>query len=105
MNCKFARLETYSSPTTTVTTSDSKYLIFSFEEINIRIQSIQEGKEIAILRGHESFVIALSVSFDSKYIISSSFDKTIKVWDFSKKKQEYSFYCGDFTVNVSDNSE
>lgn len=38
-------------------------------------------KERATLRGHSEWVTACAVSPDSSFIVSASWDNTLKVWD------------------------
>ena len=44
------------------------------------------GKIIKILKGHKDLVLCVSISSDSKLIISGSFDKTIKIWEIKSGK-------------------
>ncbi|MCC6550734.1 MAG: caspase family protein, partial [Ignavibacteriaceae bacterium] len=44
------------------------------------------GNVLFTLEGHENSVSALSISNDSKYIASGSYDQTIKLWDLSNGK-------------------
>ena len=52
----------------------------------------REGKEKKIgqpfrsLSGHSHFVSDLSISKDSKFVLSSSWDKTIRLWDLTTFK-------------------
>ena len=44
------------------------------------------GKPFKSLGGHSHFVSSLSLSKDSKYVLSSSWDKTIRLWDLNTFK-------------------
>jgi WD40 repeat protein/CHAT domain-containing protein/predicted negative regulator of RcsB-dependent stress response len=41
----------------------------------------REGKYLAVLRGHESYVNTTEFSSDSRYILTASDDRTARVWD------------------------
>ena len=42
-----------------------------------------EGRETLTLKGHSDEVHSVSFSPDGKWIVSGSWDKTVKVWDIS----------------------
>ncbi|MEG4148855.1 WD40 domain-containing protein [Microcoleus sp. Pol12B5] len=48
--------------------------------INVLRQAVYEGDEYNRLSGHKAAVIGINISRDSKFIASTSVDKTIKVW-------------------------
>ena len=48
--------------------------------INVLRQAVYEGDEYNRLSGHKAAVIGIDISRDSKFIASTSVDKTIKVW-------------------------
>ena len=45
------------------------------------------GKELAVLRHSGVYVLALAFSPDGKTLASTSFDKTIKLWDVATGKE------------------
>ncbi|MEG5034303.1 WD40 domain-containing protein [Microcoleus sp. AT3-D2] len=48
--------------------------------INVLRQAVYEGDEYNRLSGHKAAVIGIDISRDSKFIASTSVDKTIKLW-------------------------
>src|SRR5262249_27684750 len=77
---------------------DSKSVVFTFHHRNrmrwygkppeilytdrvARVWSIPDRKEIAILRGHKSRVIAAHFSPDGKKLVTASWDRTARIWD------------------------
>ncbi|MEG4121062.1 AAA-like domain-containing protein [Microcoleus sp. N9_B4] len=48
--------------------------------INVLRQAVYEGDEYNRLSGHQAAVLGVDISPDSKFIASTSVDKTIKVW-------------------------
>jgi WD40 repeat protein len=48
--------------------------------INVLRQAVYEGVEYNRLSGHKAAVMGIDISRDSKFIASTSVDKTIKVW-------------------------
>ena len=44
------------------------------------------GKNIKVLRGHSGSILCLTISSDSKLIISGSFDTKIKIWNIQSGK-------------------
>lgn len=49
------------------------------------------GKPFKSLTGHNHFVSGLSLSQDSKFLVSSSWDKTLRLWDLSTFKKRSIF--------------
>ncbi len=41
----------------------------------------ESGKQIQELKGHNSSVNSIAISSDNKFIVSGSYDTTIRVWD------------------------
>jgi WD40 repeat protein len=53
---------------------------------NISIWQIDNGRNLLNISAHNSFVVGLAFTADSKRLISSSFDRYIKVWDLETGK-------------------
>jgi len=71
--------------------SDEKYLAVGgyFTDVDsgggaIRLYDYQSGKLLNILKSHTDVVNDLSFSSDGKYLVSGSFDQTVKIWDIDK---------------------
>ena len=50
---------------------------------------METGELINTLSGHSGSTYSVAISSDNKYIISGSFDNTIKIWDMEKKELIY----------------
>jgi WD40 repeat protein len=53
-------------------------LFVGFEKLNA--QDVSKFKCLKTLKGHSSYVSSVAYSPDGKKIISSSWDKTVKIW-------------------------
>jgi len=55
------------------------------------------GKPLKSLKGHSHFVSGIAISKDNNFVISSSWDKTLRLWDLStfKTKQLFSGHTKD----------
>ena len=72
-----------------------KIVAISGDDINIL--DALTGKLIGVLKGHTSRINGAAFSIDGKKIISSSFDKTVKIWDAEKGKLLYTSFAVDKT--------
>lgn len=52
-----------------------------FDDKTARIWSISDGKLIGVLQGHTKDISAAKFSWDGKYIVTKSYDNTVRVWD------------------------
>ena len=71
---------------------------------DIKIVDIGSGKCLKTLVGHKREVIKAVYSDDGKFLASSSWDGTVKIWDLTKKIPIKTFY-GDSTLRQSTISE
>ena len=69
----------------------------------IKIWNASALEELLTYTGHKSMVLSLIFSPDRKHIVSSSIDRTIKIWDSYSKKElrtiKTQSYCKCITVN------
>ena len=54
----------------------------------MRIWSLQNKTQEAVLQGHLSEVFAAAITRDSKYIVSGGADSTLRKWNFKDRRQE-----------------
>jgi WD40 repeat protein len=71
--------------------SDERYLAVGgyFKKNIIRIYNYKSGKLLKVLKYHTDAVLDLSFSNDGKFLISGSFDKTVKIWNVQKNFKLY----------------
>jgi WD40 repeat protein len=60
---------------------DGKVLATGSQDTSVRLWSADDGKELSILRGHQSYVDAVSFSPDGKKIVSWARDGRLFLWD------------------------
>lgn len=72
-----------------VVTSDSRYLISVLPSHQIGISNVQDGSCTSVLPGHDEPVDFLLLSSTDSTLVSSSRDKTIKVWDLATSRLLY----------------
>ena len=51
----------------------------------MRIWSFLEKYQEAVLEGHTSTVISVVITSDNEFIVSDSYDRTIRLWNFQDK--------------------
>ena len=64
-----------------------KYLIKYDDLIEVRL--IKNSDIYNSLRGHTATISCVAISQDGKFLVSASFDKTIKVWNIEERKEEF----------------
>jgi WD40 repeat protein len=56
-------------------------------DCTVRLWDPDNGKEHAILQGHDSGICSLAFSPDGNRLVTGSYDKTIRIWDASSGRQ------------------
>lgn len=54
---------------------------------NVIKDMVAETTQTKMIRGHERFIRSIAYSSDSKYLVTGSYDNTIKIWDASNGKE------------------
>jgi WD40 repeat protein len=60
---------------------DGKRVVTASFDNTARIWDAESGKEIAVLKGHTSFVSSAAFSGDGKRVVTASGDNTARIWD------------------------
>jgi WD40 repeat protein len=60
---------------------DGAHIVSGSYDKTLRVWDAQTGKELAVLKGHSSYVYSVAFSPDGAHIVSGSHDKTVRVWD------------------------
>jgi hypothetical protein len=59
---------------------DGSRIVTASEDKTARIWDAASAKEIAVLRGHDSYVRSAAFSPDGSRIVTASLDKTARIW-------------------------
>ena len=71
-----------------VITPDNKYIITGAADFNIRVFNMETKKLVHTFEGaHKDWVMGLSVSSDSRFLVSSSADNSLIKWDLEKMER------------------
>ena len=60
---------------------DGKRVAGGSSDMTIRVWAVMTGREILVLRGHQSAVNSVAYSPDGAWLASGSSDKTLRLWD------------------------
>lgn len=63
---------------------DNKVITWDLHERKATDDDPEWGTKRKVLSGHSHFVNDLALSLDSKYALSASWDKTIRLWDLQR---------------------
>ena len=66
---------------------DGSRIVTASVDKTARIWDAATGKEIAVLRGHDSVVNSAAFSPDGSRIVTASADKTARIWDAASAKE------------------
>src|SRR5207249_4843678 len=69
-------------------TSDGATLATGCQDGKLRFFDVASGKEKAALTGHRGGITDLCFTSDDKHLISSGFDRTVRIWNVAKLQQE-----------------
>ena len=47
-----------------------------------------EKRQVTVLGGHTGYIKSIAISSDNQYIISGSYDNTVRIWNIKKKRQK-----------------
>jgi len=73
-----------------VISPDSKYLVRRRYHDAV-VWSLDTGQEVSRLKGHASTVLHMVVTPDSRHVVTSSMDRTIRVWELLSGAQVHQF--------------
>ena len=69
------------------------YLLFAILLLNSSVIFSQDQFFVVNPKGHKAIVRSMAVSKDKKYLITASFDKTIKKWDLEMGEVVMEYHC------------
>ena len=69
-------------------TSDNKYIVSGGHDNTVRIWSLQDKTQEAVLKGHSHNVKCVAITSDNKYVVSGGDDNTVRIWNLQDKTQE-----------------
>jgi WD40 repeat protein len=67
---------------------DGLRIVGGVNDTTVRVWDAQSGNELAIFRGHASFINSVGVSPDGRSLVSAGGDEAVRIWD-ARKGQDF----------------
>lgn len=87
--------------------SDNKFVAVGLLNGDVIVYSMESGKPIYTLLGHNDMIASVAISTDNSFIVTASCDNTIRIWDCNSGDQigqiNYKNSFGDLEIS-NDNS-
>ncbi len=80
--------------------ADERTCAFAFEDGQISIFDIEDGRELGRLVGHSGRVECLAFLSDDSKLVSAGHDQSIRLWNVKLMKQEKSFSAHDRAIRT-----
>jgi WD40 repeat protein len=77
-----------------------KMAVSASDDHTLKLWDLENGAELATLRGHSAPVNAVAVTPDGKLAVSSSYDKSVKVWDLEETREICALVGHSHLVNL-----
>jgi WD40 repeat protein len=94
----------YKITTTFIITPNTKWIIVTYYNI-VKVFDIETGKCIKILQGHTMDINSLSITSNSKWIISGSLDESIRIWNLETGECVKILYSPVTSIVISTDSK
>jgi WD40 repeat protein len=66
---------------------DGRQLVTGHLDDTVRLWDVSTQQEVAVLRGHTSWIDSVSFCEEGKYVASGSFDSTVRLWDVCTRRE------------------